>query len=93
MTSQKRIQSLFEQFTSLANIPTTAIWKPEIKNWSNRFLKMDFNSAYGGYRIDWVEVGTGESFFSFSSRFNNKEMASYLQGLIEGYALAKEIKL
>ena len=89
MTQQKRVVSLFSQFCNLANIKTTAKWNDKKRKWSNRFLKLDFNSEYGGYRMDWVEKDTSESYFFYKSRFSNKEMASYLQGLMSGYELKK----
>jgi len=47
-------------------------------------LKMDYNSIYGGYRIDIVHESTGESFFSSGSRYNKREMVAHLRGLLKG---------
>lgn len=89
MNQVKRIQSLFNQFAMTIGQPTDAVFNNETKRYNRQFLKLDFNSTYGGYRIDWVNKDTGESFFNFSSRFSNKEMSAYLQGLIEGYQIKK----
>lgn len=93
MTQQKRLYILYEQFADLAGYKTTATWDKDKKEYSNEYLKLDHNSIYGGYRLDIVNKNSSESFFSFSSRFSNKEMASYLQGLIQGYSLGKKGKL
>jgi hypothetical protein len=58
----------------------------ENPDYNKKSLKLDFNSVYGGYRIDTIkgDGSTGEDFFFFSSRFSRKEMISYIQGLIGG---------
>ena len=89
MTQQKRLQSLFEQFCDTLGYKTSAEWNAKTKKYSNKFLRLDFNNAYGGYRLDWVNENSSESHFYFSSRFSNKEMAAYLQGLMQGYELKK----
>ena len=87
MNKQKRIKSLFEQFAMTIDVPTISAWDKETKTYNHKFLKLDFNSVYGGYRLDWVNEDTSESFFYFSNRFSNSEMSSFLQGLIIGYEL------
>lgn len=52
-------------------------------------LKLDHNSIYGGYRLDYVNPDTSESFFIFSSRFTPKEMTALIQGLLYGLNLKK----
>jgi hypothetical protein len=49
-----------------------------------RSLRLDYNPTYGGYRLDYVNTDTSESFFIFSSRMSNKEMSALIQGLISG---------
>lgn len=56
----------------------------ENHTYSVESLKLDFNSAYGGYRIDRVHTSTAESFFFYSSRFTRKEMIAFIQGLLIG---------
>ena len=87
--TKKIIDSRFAYFCKLANIPTSATWDKEKREYSHQFLKVDHNSVYGGYRLDWVHIGTGESFFDSWSRMSSKEMFSYLNGLIKGIQLSK----
>jgi hypothetical protein len=53
-------------------------------------LKMDFNSIYGGYRIDIVNKDTSENFFYLNNRISKKEMISHLQGILYGIAITKK---
>ena len=51
-------------------------------------LKLDYNSIYGGYRLDIVMPSNGfaERFLDSSSRISSREMVAY----IKGYLKAKE---
>lgn len=86
MNRRKQLKSLFSQLCM----------ELEINNMNEKSthevesLKMDFNSIYGGYRIDIVHTNTSESFFQFSSRFTLAEMISYVQGLLYGIELEKK---
>lgn len=79
----KEIMNLFNQLALKLNMPTSAE-HIRGKGYANEFLKMDFNSIYGGYRLDVVEKSTGERFFDGSSRMSKSEMISYLRGLLKG---------
>ena len=71
----KRIKYLFEQV------------KEELKR---NDLIMDFNSIYGGYRIEIVYPNTGHGFFERSNRISKKEMVCYLEGLLRGIWLTNK---
>lgn len=51
--------------------------------YSHEFIRLDYNPNYGGYRMDVVQKGTGERFFSTQSRRTAKEMIAYLVGLLD----------
>ena len=80
----KQLKSLFSQLCLWVNLPNYNEIKPTR---GIKCLKLDFDSIYGGYRIDIVHEDTSESFFHFSSRFSQKEMAAHIQGLIHGMAI------
>lgn len=73
----------FKLFTTEAKIPISAKWMPKKHQYSRRYLKLDYNKYYGGWRMDWVNKNTSESFFSGMSRRSSKEMLSYLDGLLD----------
>jgi hypothetical protein len=75
-----QLNSLFNQLCLTLNIPNYN----DIKDYSKKSLKLDYNAIYGGYRIDVVLTNTAEDFFSYSNRFSKKEMIAYIQGLLEG---------
>lgn len=75
-----KLKQVFNQLEEAVN--------PTLKNCE--YIKLDFNSIYGGYRLDIVEPNNGhaERFFHLSSRVSNKEMIAF----IEGYLLANLLK-
>lgn len=81
------VKNLFTRFCEVYNLKTSATTrenKPSQKDfYSNEFIKLDYNPHYGGYRLDVVQTGTGERFFSTQSRRTAKEMIAYLAGLID----------
>ena len=79
----KEIKNLFELLASELGIPTDSEYVKG-KGYKNEFLKLDFNSIYGGYRLDIVQKNTGGRFFTISERLGKKEMAEYLRGFIDG---------
>lgn len=81
--TKNSVKRAFYIFTKEAGIPTSAKWLKTKREYSKRFLKLDYNSHYGGWRMDWVNKNTSESFFqSTSARRSTKEMYNYLWGLI-----------
>jgi len=86
-TTKKDVLYAFDNFCKVYNLKTSAT---VVKNdpafngqyYSNEFIKLDYASCYGGYRLDIVEVGTGERFFDSASRRSTTEMISYLRGLL-----------
>jgi len=52
----------------------------EARGKTNKFLHLDYNNYYGGWRMDWVNKDTSESFYSGMKRRSTKEMYAYLQG-------------
>ena len=82
----EEIKRLFEIFAKEVNMQTESEFIKG-KGYKNDFLKIDFNSIYGGYRIDKVHKDTSESFFSESKRMGKKEMIAYLKGLLKGLEL------
>lgn len=50
-------------------------------------LKMDYNSYYGGYRIDVILEHGAEAFFDYANRITKKEMICYLEGVLKGLSL------
>jgi hypothetical protein len=82
--TKSMVKRAFTIFTNEYKIPTSAKWLKNKREWSRRWLKLDYNPYYGGWRMDWVNKGTSESFYSTASRRNSREMYSYLWGLIEG---------
>jgi len=79
----------FNIFAKEAKINTTAKWMPRKRCYSRRYLKLDYNPVYGGYRLDWVNKNTSESFFSTATRKSAREMYSYLWGLIDRARMKK----
>lgn len=84
MNSQ--VKQLFETFCKVYNLKTSATTRRENPEqatyYSNEFIKIDYNSYYGGYRMDVVQKGTGERFFDSAERRTKSEMIAYLRGLI-----------
>ena len=82
MTQKKRIQSLFNQLCLEMGLNNFN----ENPDYNKKSLYMDFNSIYGGYRIDTIkgDGSTGQGDLVYSSRFSNKEMASFIQGILFG---------
>ena len=78
MTNQ--LKSLFSQLCLHLEINNFN----ENHTYSVESLKLDFNSLYGGYRIDRVHTNTSVSFFFYSNRFSKKEMVAFIQGLLVG---------
>lgn len=85
-TSVKRA---FTIFTKEAGIPTSARWLKNKRRYSKKFLKLDYNPHYGGFRMDWVFPNTSEDFFRGMTRRNTKQMYTYLWGLIDGKRMKK----
>jgi hypothetical protein len=81
--TKKNIISLFKLFTKERKIPTSATWYKNKRRFSKKWLKLDYNQYYGGWRMDWVNKDTSESFYAGNSRRRStREMYNYLQGLI-----------
>jgi len=78
------VKRAFGIFTKEAKIPTSATWYKNKRRYSKKWLKLDYNQYYGGWRMDWVNPNTSESFFSGMTRRNTRQMYNYLWGLIEG---------
>jgi hypothetical protein len=78
------IKILFKKMAGLINMPTESEFDAETHNYKNEFLHMNFNSFYGGYRIEIVDKSTGERDFGTSQRKTKKEMIEFLQGFITG---------
>lgn len=83
--TKSNVITVFKRFTSLYDLKTSAEIIKSLQDgnyYTNDFIKLDFNSVYGGYRLDIVHKNTSESFFDGQSRKNAKEMIAYMQGLI-----------
>lgn len=80
----KQLKSLFGQLASELKMPTSAKFDQVKKEYEHEWLKLDFAPLYGGYRLDIVEVGTGERYYSYSNRLSAKEMVCYIQGILQG---------
>lgn len=80
MTKNKQIKSLFNQLCLDRGLNNHS----ETPDYNKAGLVMDYNSVYGGYRIETIkgDGGSGQGFFAFSSRFSAKEMTAFLQGLL-----------
>lgn len=88
------IKQLFDQFTTLAKLPTTSERNDREKNpnaeyYKNEYYKIDFAPCYGGYVIRKVLTSTGEDGIFGNTRRNKKEMTNFLRGLIAGYTFNK----
>ena len=78
------VRKAFYIFTKENKIPTSAKWFKNKRSFSKKFLKIDYNTHYGGWRMDWVNKNTSESFYNgCSRRRNTREMYNYLWGLID----------
>jgi len=76
------LTELFHRMCKMLDIPTSATFDTNTRKYSNDFAKLDHNSIYGGYRIDIIHTGTGESFFDGSgTRYTGREMEAYLRGM------------
>jgi hypothetical protein len=76
------VKKLFKEFAEKKHIKTSAKWYKNKHRYSNKFLKLDYNPYYGGWRMDWVNPNTSESFYSNYTRRSTREMYNYLQGLV-----------
>ena len=88
MNRKKQLKSLFSQLCmelELNNFNENA-------DYNKKSLILDFNSVYGGYRIDTIkgDGSTGEGFYIFCSRFQLGEMISFIQGNIHGLQTRKK---
>lgn len=81
--TKSHVKRAFSIFTRENKIPTSAKWLKHKHRFSKKWLKLDYNPYYGGFRMDWVHPNTSESFFSGMSRRSTREMYSYLWGLID----------
>lgn len=79
------INELFDKFCKINNMPN---YNTLSNTKGIKCLKLDFNSIYGGYRINLVNEDTSESFWNSSARVQKKIMVAYLQGFIEGFVKA-----
>ena len=92
MTTRKKIDYLFNQVAELTGYPTKGIRNETGKDheyYQNEWLKMDYASVYGGYRITIVMKSTGEQEFDSLDRKTAKEMLHYLRGLLKGLTFKK----
>lgn len=88
-----KITYLFGEFSKQTGLPTKAKWYRKKHRHSKDFINLDNAPTYGGYRIDVVHKGTGESFWSGSgTRRSPKEMEAYLEGLVHGSRIMKRPK-
>lgn len=80
------VLNLFERAAGLLSWPTSGTLERKDGNaeYDREFLKLDYNSYYGGYVIERVLRGTGTTHFDGFMRRNKKEMTAYLEGLIFG---------
>ncbi len=87
MNRQKQLKSLFSQLCMELDLNNFN----KNPDYTKKSLKLDFNSVYGGYRIDTIKGDgtTGEGFFIFSSRFSLGEMISCVQGILFGLTYKK----
>lgn len=89
----KEIKELFEEFAQLAGYKTSSeqMKRPNKNNhyYKNEFIIMSHASVYGGYVINIVLRGTGQTDFDGYTRKTKKEMIEYLRGLIKGLTLKK----
>jgi hypothetical protein len=83
MKNKELVKYLFADACKLLKMPTTSE-RGTNTYYKNEYLKLDYNSIYGGYVIRKVLKGTGEQDFDGSTRKTLKEMISYLRGLIRG---------
>ena len=88
---QKRIRlfDLFQQLAESVNLPTKGNFDMKSRWYKEKWLHLDFNSIYGGYRLDLVHESTGESFFDGADRRSLKEMLAYLEGFLKAKTITK----
>jgi len=84
--SKKLIDAKFTELCKLTNGEKT--------NDSKYYLAYDFNSNYGGYRLNNIKKDGGTHYGAFGknstcSRMSAKEFYQYLCGLIEGIEFVK----
>lgn len=87
MNEKQRMFSLFNQLCMELGLNNFN----ENPSYNVKSLKMDFNSIYGGYRINTLggNGGTGESFFHYSDRMPLQMMIKSIQGIFKGLELQK----
>jgi len=83
----KYLNQILEDIAELAGLSTSK--DAAIKNGHDRYLQLEYNSAYGGYRLVNVLVKNGGHNGAFGessscARVSKKEMQSYLNGLLNG---------
>lgn len=78
------VKALFERMAELTGEPITSE-RGEKEFYKNSFLKMDYNSFYGGYLIVKVMTTTGEGTPFGMTRKSKREMVAFLRGFIAGF--------
>lgn len=89
--SRKELENMLAQFCKMAGLKTgyAVTFSKDTRTWSDEYLDLDYNAAYGGYKLEWVEVETGTRDLAYSGRLPYAQMKAYLHGMITGYTLAK----
>ena len=88
--SRKELENMLAQFCKMAGLKTgyDVTFNEDIRTWSEEFLDLDYNAAYGGYKLEWVEVYIKMLDLAYSGRLPYAQMKAYLHGMITGYTLA-----
>ena len=88
----KNLNKILSEIAMLLNMATDK--KTAIKKNLTKYLQLDYNSIYGGYRLVNVNVNGGGHSGAFGksdccARLSNKEMTLYLNGLLNGLEIQK----
>jgi hypothetical protein len=83
----KNLNKILEQICTLSN--QVMSYADAISKGINRYLTIEYNSSYGGYRLVNVSVGNGGHSGAFNessccSRRPIKQMTSYLDSILCG---------
>jgi hypothetical protein len=94
MTNSQHLQQLLNEIAELTEQSTTE--DQALKNNHKQYLSLEYNAAYGGWRLNNVHVGSGGHSGAFGgnsteARLKYKEMVIKLDGIIQGIKYVKQL--
>ena len=88
MAKSKEVVELFERLAEKVGMPLSANFIRG-QGYDKEYLYLDYNSIYGGYRIEIVLKSTARQDFDGMDRKSKNEMIAYLNGFLKGISYQK----